>query len=131
MWQSWRPITASSSAQLNQLNALERVADQFDALTLRIPNGAVSYANVRVKLLHAWEDALRTGTDTIKLVHSLESVIEEMQSKLEGSNSMPTGYFSSEFEYLSQLRDLYDDDTVHSFLSTDNRETILLIKAHR
>src|SRR5205823_1288927 len=68
MWQSCRPITASSSVQLNQLNALERVADQFDALTLRIPNGAVSYANVRVKLLLAWEDALRTGTDTVKLV---------------------------------------------------------------
>jgi midasin len=131
IWQSWRPITASNSEQFDQLDALEHVADQFDDLLLRVPNWAVSYAYVRVKLLLAWEDALRTGSDIIKLVHNLESIVEEMQSKLEISDSMPSRYFSSEFEYLSQLRDLYDDHTVQSFWGTGNRETLLLVKACR
>jgi midasin len=131
MWDLWRPITASNFAHLEQLHALEVVADQFDELVLRVPSWAVSYADVRVKLLLAWEDALRVGSDTATLIRSLESSIKEMQSKSPLPDFVPTRLFCTDFEYLCQIRDLHDDPASLSFLATRNWETILAIKAGR
>jgi midasin len=131
MWDLWRPITASTSSHLEQLGALELVADRFDELVLRVPNWAVFYADVRVKLLLAWEDALRAGTETTMLVRNLESIVGEMQSRLPLSDFVPSRFFSTAFENLCQIRDLHDDRAAPSFLATGYRETILIIKAGR
>jgi midasin len=131
MWDLWRPTTASTFAHLEQVHALEFIADQFDELVLRVPSWEVSYADVRVKLLLAWEDALGVGNDTATLVCSLESTIKEMQSKSPLPDFMPTKLFYTDFEYLCQIRDLHDDPASLSFLATRNWETILAIKAGR
>ena len=131
MWDLWRPITASNSAHLEQLDALELVAYRFDELVFRVPNWAVSYADVRVKLLLAWEDVLRTGRETTELLRTLQSIVEDMQSKSPLSDFAAPRFFSTSFEYLCQVHDLHDDNDSPSFLATGNRETILLIKAGR
>jgi len=131
MWDLWRPTTASTIAHLEQLHALEVIADQFDELVLRVPSWAASYADVRVKLLLAWEDALRVGSDTATLVCSLESTIRETRSKSPLPDFVPTRLFWTDFEYLCQIRDLHDDPASLSFLATRNWETILAIKAGR
>jgi midasin len=131
MWDLLRPITASTFAHLEQLHALEVVADQLDELVLCVPSWATSYADIRVKLLLAWEDALRVGSDTAMLIRSLGSTIREMQSKFPLPDFGPTRLFGTDFEYLCQVRDLYDDPASLSFLATKNWETILAIKAGR
>ena len=131
MWDLWRPITAVTSAHLEQLDAVEHIAFQFDELVLRVPGWAFSYAQVRVKLLLAWQDVLRAGRETTTLVRSLESTITEMQSRPSLSEFMTSRFFSTVFENLCQIRDLHHHSTSQSFLATGNRDAILLIKAGR
>ena len=131
MWDACRPITSSNSANLEQLGALEVIANRFDDLTLRVPGWAILYADVRIKLLRAWKDVLRHGADTTALVQDIESTVEEMRSAAQLFDPKAPRFFAAEFEHLCQLLDLHDDSSSSSFLNTETAETILLIKAGR
>ena len=131
MWDFWRPITAATSAHLEQLDALEAIADRFDNILVRVPGWTFTYADVRVKLLRAWEDVLSDRREATTLVRKLELTVLEMESAPSLSDSLPAGYFAAEFEYLCQILDLHDDIASPPLMATENAETILLIKAGR
>ncbi|KAL4933529.1 AAA family ATPase midasin [Aspergillus undulatus] len=106
LWESWRPATASSNAQLASMLDLEKVAAEFMEVAARTRLDLFQLSQVRNSLVETQKSILLHGADEGNLVQSLRQTVMDLASLVEESELTQSPYFSNEFEVLCQYHDI-------------------------
>ncbi|KAL2820361.1 hypothetical protein BJX63DRAFT_311719 [Aspergillus granulosus] len=130
LWESWRPVTASTQAQLASMLDLEKVASEFMQVATRTSLNLSQLSQVRNSLVEAQRSILLEGADEGNLVQSLKQTVMDLASAVQDSDLSQSPYFSNEFEVLCQ----YHDIAVYSQGSStapNNIQSVLTLLAGR
>ncbi|KAL4801476.1 hypothetical protein BDV18DRAFT_74682 [Aspergillus unguis] len=106
LWESWRPATASTHAQLTSMLDLEKVASEFMQIANRTRLGLSQLSQVRNSLVDTQKSILKNGADDGRLVQNLRQTVTGLASVVQDSELAQSPYFSNEFEVLCQYHDI-------------------------
>ncbi|KAL3439354.1 hypothetical protein BDV09DRAFT_190924 [Aspergillus tetrazonus] len=106
LWESWRPATASTPAQLASMLDLEKVASEFMHIANRTRLDLSQLSQVRSSLVETQRLLLMEGADEGNLVQGLRQTVTGLASVVQDSELAPNPYFSNEFEILCQYHDI-------------------------
>lgn len=106
LWDSWRPATPVTQAELQSLLDLEAAASKFTDLAVKSRLELTRLAQVRESLIDAQRSILMGGDVGKTLVEEINHTIMELAEAVQRSGSAQYPYFSSEFEALCQYHDL-------------------------
>lgn len=106
LWESWRPATASTHAQLTSMLDLEKVASEFMHVANRTRLDLSQLSQVRNSLVETQKSILLQGADEGNLIQSLRQTVLGLASVVQDSELAPSPYFSNEFEVLCQYHDI-------------------------
>ncbi|KAL4739308.1 hypothetical protein BDV11DRAFT_170222 [Aspergillus similis] len=106
LWESWRPATASTPAQLASMLDLEKVASEFMHIANRTRLDLSQLSQVRSSLVETQRLLLMEGADEGNLVQGLRQTVTGLASVVQDSELAPSPYFSNEFEILCQYHDI-------------------------
>ncbi|RDW90419.1 AAA family ATPase midasin [Aspergillus mulundensis] len=106
LWESWRPATASTPAQLTSMLDLEKVASEFMQIANRTRLDLSQLSQVRNSLVETQRSLLLKGADEGNLVQSLRETVMGLASVVQDSELTQSPYFSNEFEILCQYHDI-------------------------
>ncbi|KAL4867700.1 hypothetical protein BDV12DRAFT_197981 [Aspergillus spectabilis] len=106
LWETWRPATASTQAQLLSMLDLERIASEFMQIATRTRLNLSQLSQVRNSLVETQRSILLGGADEGDLVQSLRQTVSDLASVVQDSELAQSPYFSNEFEVLCQYHDL-------------------------
>ncbi|KAL4910123.1 hypothetical protein BDW74DRAFT_173590 [Aspergillus multicolor] len=106
LWESWRPATSSTPAQLASMLDLEKVASEFMQVANRTRLDLSQLSQVRNSLVETQRSLLLEGADEGNLVQSLRETVMGLASVVQDSELTQNPYFSNEFEILCQYHDI-------------------------
>lgn len=106
IWNSWRPVTCTSSEQLQSLIDLEDIASTFSTVALQTRLPLAQLGDLRQSLIKAQDHILMNGADGRLLVQSLTQQVGELASATDMHNSSQPPHFSAVFEALCEYHDL-------------------------
>ncbi|PGH09043.1 hypothetical protein AJ79_05772 [Helicocarpus griseus UAMH5409] len=113
MWDCWRPATPTDPSHLKLMMDLQHIAARFDQVTLKTTLPFSQLSQFRHSLVQA-QTAMLQGAEGHDLIKDLQHVIDDIETRVLEPNAVSTPYFSSEFEALSQYRDLVDNELANS-----------------
>ena len=117
LWQVWRPVTASTCAQLENFTTMKGVAQQLDAALTGLPGARLQYAPIRIKLAKAWTTLLHNDSAASSLLLDLQRAVDDL--KIQMSTTKAVGEtradlhlaarqcLTGEFETFCQILDLH------------------------
>ena len=107
MWDTWRPRTASTMAQLKNLLDLEAINDRFDSLAMTTSLQTFALADIRSRLLQTPAEILKQAMDVNVLLLSLGKVLDELELSSHLEDPQASSYLQQGFESLCQIHDLH------------------------
>ncbi|KAI9723385.1 MAG: hypothetical protein M1812_001269 [Candelaria pacifica] len=108
LWANLRPNTSSTLEQLHTVLRLETLADDFDALVLKVRVPLVRLSTLRQSICRAICAVISEGASGDVLATILETSVAGLAAKLDDHSPVVSPYFLNEFEGLNQYYDLLE-----------------------
>ncbi|GAB7351836.1 hypothetical protein MBLNU459_g2396t1 [Dothideomycetes sp. NU459] len=117
LWTSMRPQTARTFSHLQDVNALERMADQFDAAAWRFEAPLDHLLRLREAFGKALSLVIKGAEEAPILLTSLKSAMSDMVNREDGMETVPP-HFHTHFEGIGQIFELLPEQNLPSAIQS-------------